>query len=50
MRVGTRERVINIMAGAGVAAVMFSSWLDPGFCADRGNRPNGGPRWCSFAI
>ena len=50
MRTGPRERMIGIMAGAGVAALMLFSWLDPGLYADRGNRLNGGPRCRSFAI
>jgi hypothetical protein len=50
MRAATRERMISIMAGAGVAAIMFFSWLDPGLYADRKNRLNGGPRCRFFAI
>jgi hypothetical protein len=50
MRAATRERMISIMAEAGVAAIMFFSWPDPGLYADKGNRLNGGPRCCSFAI
>ena len=50
MRAGPRERMIRIMAGAGLAAIMFFSWLDPGLYADRENRLNGGLRCRSFAI
>jgi hypothetical protein len=50
MRTGTRERMISIMAGASVAAIMFFSWLDPGLYAGSGNRLNGGLRCRSFAI
>ena len=50
MRTDQRERMIRIMAGADLAAIMFFSWLDPGLYAGRGNRLNGGPRCRSFAI
>ena len=49
MRAGPRERMISIMAGAGVAAIMFFSWLDPGLSVDRENHLNGGPR-CRFFV
>jgi hypothetical protein len=47
---GPRERMIRIMAGAGLVAIMFFSWFDPGLYAGRGNRLNGGLRCRSFAI
>jgi hypothetical protein len=50
MRTATRERMIRIMAGAGLAALMLFSWLDPGLYADSGNHLNGGSRCRSFAI
>ena len=50
MRAGTKERMISIMAEAGVAAIMFFSWRDPGLSVDRGNHLNGGPGCRSFAI
>jgi hypothetical protein len=50
MRAATRARMIRIMAEAGVAAIMFFSWPDPGLYADKGNHLNGGPRCCFFAI
>jgi len=39
MRTATRERMIRIMAGAGLAALMLFSWLDPGLYAGRGKPP-----------
>jgi hypothetical protein len=33
MRAGARERMISIMVGAGVAAIMLFGWLDPGLYA-----------------
>jgi hypothetical protein len=50
MRTGPRERMIGIMAGAGVAALMLFSWLDPGLYAGRGNHLNGDLICRSFAI
>jgi hypothetical protein len=50
MRTATRERLIGIMAVAGVVAIMFFSWLDSGLYADKGNCGNGGLRCRFFAI
>ena len=50
MRAGTKDRITRIVAGAGLAAIMFFSWLDPGLYAGKGNRLNGGLRCRSFAI
>jgi hypothetical protein len=50
MSASPRGRMIRIMAGAGLAAIMFFSWLDPGLYADKGNRLNGGLRCRSIAI
>ena len=50
MSAGLRGRMIRIMAGAGLAALMLFSWLDPGLYADSGNHLNGGSRCRSFAI
>jgi hypothetical protein len=50
MRAATRERMISIMAEAGVAAIMFFSWPDPGLYADKGNHLNGDLICRSFAI
>jgi hypothetical protein len=50
MRTATRERMIRIMAGAGLAALMLFSWLDPGLYAGRGNHLNGDLICRSFAI
>jgi hypothetical protein len=50
MKTGPRKRMISIMAAAGVAAILFFTWPDPGLYADTGNHLNGGPRCCSFAI
>jgi hypothetical protein len=42
--------MIGIMAGAGVAAIMFFSWLDPGLYAGKGNHLNGDLICRFFAI
>jgi hypothetical protein len=43
MRAGPRERMITIMAGAGLEAILFFSWLDTALYANRRNHLNGGP-------
>ena len=50
MRAGRGERMIRIIAGAGVVAIMLFSWLDPGLYAGRGNHLNGDLICRSFAI
>jgi hypothetical protein len=50
MRTCTKEIMSSVIAGAGVAAIMFFRWRDAGLYANRGNCLNGGTRCGSFAI
>ena len=50
MRAGTKDRITRIVAGAGLATIMFFSWLDTALYAGRENHLNGDLICRSFAI